>query len=73
MNMTALELILHLGVIPMSVEDPCTTPSKSEIRRWLDQKAVLINGKRPSHKEEVHFPIVELVFFPKGSRKTTVI
>jgi hypothetical protein len=70
---TALELIKHIGVVPMSVEKPCTNPSNSEIRRWLDQKAVVINGLRPSASSEVSFPIVELVFFPSGNRRTTVI
>jgi hypothetical protein len=70
---TALELIKHIGVVPMSVEKPCTKPSNSEIRRWLDQKAVFINGLRPSASSEVSFPIVELVFFPSGNRRTTVI
>lgn len=72
--MTAFELIFHIGVIPMSVEKPCTIPSKSEIRRWLDQKSVIINGLKPSSKEEVEFPITQLVFFPNSkTRKTTVI
>jgi hypothetical protein len=70
---TALELIKHIGIVPMSVEKPCTKPSNSEIRRWLDQKAVVINGLRPSASSEVSFPIVELVFFPSGNRRTTVI
>jgi hypothetical protein len=71
--MTALEIILELGVVPMSVERPCSHPTNAEIRRWLDQKSVIINGMRPRAKEVVEFPITELVFFPKGKRKTTVL
>jgi len=71
--MTALEFILDFGVIPMSVENPCTHPSNSEIRRWLDQSSVIINGMRPRAKDQIEFPIVQLIFFPKGRRRTTVI
>jgi hypothetical protein len=71
--MTALELIHYLGVIPMSAEKPTTRPSNGELKRWLDQGSVLINGKKHSAKEEVVFPIEHLVFFPKSPRRTTVI
>jgi len=73
LNMTAFDLIHHLGIIPMSVEKPTTKPSNGEIKRWLDQHAVLINGKKPTSKETVEFPITQFVFFPKSNRKTTVI
>ena len=72
--MKAIDLIFHIGVIPMSIENPCTVPSKSEIKRWLNQSSVLINGKKPKAEEEVEFPVAELVFFPKSkTRKTSVI
>jgi hypothetical protein len=71
--MNALELLTWIGVIPMSIEQPCKKPSTSEMKRWLDQKAVLINGMRPSSKDVVQFPITQLVFFPKSGRRTTVI
>ena len=72
--MKALELVFHIGVIPMSIEQPCSVPSKSEIKRWLNQSSVLINGKKPKAEEEIEFPITELVFFPKSkTRRTTVI
>ena len=72
--MKALELIYHIGIIPMSIEHPCTRPSKSEIKRWLNQSSVLINGKKPKAEEEIEFPITELVFFPKSkTRRTTVV
>lgn len=72
--MKAIDVIEFIGVIPMSIEKPCTIPSKSEIKRWLNQSSVLINGSKPKAEEEVQFPITELVFFPKSkSRKTTVI
>lgn len=69
---TALEVIERIGVIPMSIERPCTRPTKSEIRRWISQKAVLINGVTVDQNSVVEYPITQLVFFPKGKRRTTV-
>jgi len=71
--MKAFGLIMHLGVIPMSIEKECEPASNSEVRRWLRNKAVLINGARPGPEDEIQFPITQLVFFPKAKRKTTVI
>lgn len=71
---TAFDAIYYLGVIPTSVENAPNPPSKSEVRRWLDQKSVIINGARPSAKDMVQWPITQLVFFPKSpKRRTTVI
>lgn len=71
----AIDVVLkHVGVIPMSQEKPCTVPSNSEVRRWLDQSSVIINGKKPKANDIVEFPITQLVFFPKSvNRRTTVI
>jgi len=46
---------------------------KSEIKRWLENKAVLINGRRPAWKDMISFPIFELVFFPNSPSRTTYI
>lgn len=71
---TAFDTIKYLGVIPTSNENSPNPPSNSEIRRWLDQKSVIINGKKPSSKEMVQWPITQLIFFPKSEkRRTTVI
>lgn len=71
--MKSLQVIHHIGVIPMSIERTCTVASGSEVRRWLKNKAVLINGETPGPEDEVTFPIRQLVFFPKSKRKTTVL
>lgn len=75
---TAFEAIKHIGVIPMSIEvakgETPRPPSDAEIRRWLDQGAVVINGAKPKAKDIVRFPINQLIFFPKSEkRRTTVI
>lgn len=61
------------GYLPMSIERPCTEASNSEIKRWLKNSAVIINGKKPKPDDEIEFPITELVYFSKGKSKTTVI
>ncbi len=68
-----LKCFKEYGHLPMSVERPCTEATNSEIKRWLKSGSVIINGKRPNINDEIEFPITELVFFPKGKRKTTMI
>jgi hypothetical protein len=73
--MTAWELLLRQkrsGIIPWSREKH-GVPTNSELRRWLDSRSVLINGKAPTAKEEITFPIVELVYFPKSKSRVTII
>lgn len=48
--------------------------SKSEIRRWLQQSAVMIDGvKLQSEKTLIKFPIKSLVLFPKSDTKRITI
>ena len=46
-------------------------PSNGELRRWLKSKSVIVNGLHP--EQTVEWPITELVFFPSGKLKTTII
>ena len=46
-------------------------PSNGTVRRWLTQKAVRVNGKRPTMHDNIEFPIWDLVFFPGGKHATT--
>ena len=47
--------------------------SKSEIRRWLDQGSVQINGKSIKWDDNV-FPsdVTSFILFPKGKRVTLI-
>lgn len=47
--------------------------SNSEVYRLLKDGAVIINGKKPQPNEYVEYPVKELVFFPSGKRKTTLV
>lgn len=56
-----------------SREKPGTTATNSEKRRWLQNKSVIINDKKPGPDEEIEFPISNLVFFPKSNLKITML
>lgn len=40
--------------------------SNSELRRWIQNKAVLFNSETVELHEEIDFPIFSLVLFPKN-------
>lgn len=40
-------------------------PSNSEFRRWFQNGAVVINGEKVKWDEEMDFPIISFVLFPK--------
>lgn len=45
-------------------------PSNSELFRWLRNKSVMINNEYPKPKDELSFPIKNIVFF-KGEKRVT--
>lgn len=57
--------------LPMSRERPCTVPSNSEVRRWIEQGAVHLNGEPCKWNEEIDFPLTSVGLFP-GSPKSKV-
>lgn len=80
-QMTALEFVLSMRpCVPMSRERKADgtaenngLASNSEIRRWLDQSAVIINGKKPKAKEMITLPVTQLIFFPKSEKSRTTV
>ncbi len=62
----------HLPHFCLPCGDEGKPASRSQIRRWLEAGAVIFNGTRPGPDDVIEFPIEELVFFPKGKRKTTI-
>ncbi len=73
--MTALQFLNSLRpALPMSTETPCTQMSNGELRRLMQQGAVICNGERLDPNELIDFPVFSLVFFPKSDkRKTTLV
>lgn len=72
--MTSLEYLQSLRpAIPMSTETPCTHASNGELKRWMLNGAVILNGCRLNLSDTVEPALVHsLVFFPKSPRKTTL-
>ena len=73
--MTAHQYLRSLPHVPMTMlGNKPVIASNSERRRWLMNKAVIINGQTPGPDDEIITPIWELVFFPKSEkRKTTMV
>lgn len=46
--------------------------SFSEVQRWAKEGAILVNGERLDLDEQMDFPIISVVFFPNGKRRTTL-
>lgn len=42
------------------------TASNSELKRWLQNKAVVINGEPLDWNEEMDFPVISVVLFPRS-------
>jgi len=72
--MNALSFLNNLRpAIPFSIEKPCKPASNSELRRWMQNGSVLINGERVNWDEEIDFPVFSLVFFPNSPRRKTTL
>lgn len=73
-GITAWEFMLSLRpALPMSKErggkdqeGRCLPASNGEVKRWLLNKAVVIDGKHLQPQDEVDFPVTQLVIFPKS-------
>lgn len=46
--------------------------TNSELKRWLQNQTVLLNGRRIRWDEEVDFPVYQLVLHPEKC-KTTIL
>lgn len=76
--MRALPLLLrihHFGAGGFwSVENPKKPASNSEIRRWMNNGAVHINGKEAKPDDWVDMDELEsLVLFPKSNKRRNTI
>jgi hypothetical protein len=44
--------------------------STSELKRWIQNKVLLINGETVGWDEVLDFPLISVVLFPKGQTIT---
>jgi hypothetical protein len=73
--MNALAFLNNLRpALPMSAERPCTLASNGEVRRWMLNGAVLLNGV-PLHPNEEVEPcrVTSLVLFPRSEKRRTTL
>jgi hypothetical protein len=47
--------------------------SGSELRRWLEKGAILINGVYPKPQDAVKYPITQLVLHAKSKNRCTLV
>lgn len=47
--------------------------SKSEKKRWLLNKAVIVNGEPLVFNELIDFPVFSIVIFPKSDKNRTTL
>lgn len=66
-------LSLHPLLDLPSREFPGKKASRSEKRRWLENRAVLVNGEARGPDEPIDFPVTGLVFFPSSSLRVTML
>lgn len=52
----------------MSTERPGQRASSSELKRWCQNNAVILNGRAVNWDHEIEFPVTSLVLFPKRPR-----
>ena len=53
--------------------EACKKASNSELKRWLENKAVVVNGEPLQWDEVMDFPINSMVLFPNGARRCTLV
>lgn len=70
--MKAIDWLDHLTEYVWSKEGRPQFASKSEKRRWITQKSVIVNGFPLEIDDVIDFPILSIVLFPKGKNKTTI-
>lgn len=71
--MNALTFLNSLRpALPMSIEKPCTIASNGELRRWMRDGAVLLNG-RPLREVDFVDDVRSLIFFPNSKKRRTTL
>lgn len=74
--MNAIDFLLEVNALCCGFhtnERGYTKATNSELRRWLQMGAVVINGVRPKPFDVIEFPVTSMVLFPKGARKCTLL
>ena len=72
--MTALKFIASFKIFSREKTKGDLGPaSNSEVKRWIDSQSVLINGETVEWNEEMNFPLISVVVFPKSEKRVTLL
>jgi hypothetical protein len=66
--MTMQDFLLQFHLPCTRERNTADQPSRSELRRWCEQQAVQLNGRRVHWNDPIVFPVWQLVFFPQSVR-----
>jgi len=66
------QVLKRKSALPSSTEKSPEPTSNSELRRWFEKSSILINGVVAKIDDQIVFPVHEVVFHPKGKRRTTM-
>jgi hypothetical protein len=72
-----MDILRDKFAIPWSTEgQDCSSTmgmaSRSEVKRWLKMGAVEIDRVKVGMDTKLHFPILDVIFFPNGKARTTM-
>lgn len=71
--MTALQYLIAVHAFGAggfwSIESPKKPASNSELRRWITQQSLHINGEPVTVDEVLDYPLHTVVLFPKSQRR----
>ncbi len=65
--MTVLDFLSQFHLPVTRERGSAAQPTRSEVRRWCEQQAVLINGQRVRWNDPIIFPVWQCVFFPSSA------
>lgn len=71
--MKAIEWLTLYNYGLCSTERPGSIASNSQLKRWFNTKSVKMNGRSPSYNQQMGDVLYQLVLFPKGKRKSTIV
>jgi hypothetical protein len=76
-DLTALQYLIQVHTYGAgrfwSVENPKKAASNSELRRWIDQKSLYINGRPVTCNEVLDYDFDSVILFPKNARRRVTL
>lgn len=75
--LTAYSMLVQLATAHYqfwSTEKPCLPASKSEMRRWIKNGSLMINGYVDRDPDEpIDYPVLSIIIHPKSTKRRTTL